>query len=140
MRPSCLRGWSTDGFQRAVIIAMIAVRVVQSAGHQIVHMVAVRHGRMSAIRAMNVFGRVSVRTMSALVGVGFVHFDHVLVNMVPVHVMQVPVVEIIRVTCMFNRRMATTGAMLVSVICVLGAIAHIDSLHLCTLPDQVPST
>jgi len=49
--PSC-RG----GFQSAVVVAVLAVRVMQMAAHQIIHVVPMRYLLMAALRAVNVSG------------------------------------------------------------------------------------
>ena len=45
-----------------MIVAMIAVRMMQMAVDQVIDMVAVRDGRMSAIRAMHVAGLMRLRS------------------------------------------------------------------------------
>jgi len=60
MRPSrfYFRGLTgaVHEFHRAVMVAMAVVRVVQVAVDDVVHMVAVRDGRVPAVRAVDVSG------------------------------------------------------------------------------------
>jgi hypothetical protein len=92
--------------QRAVIIAMVAMRMMQVAFYQVVDMVAVRHPFVAAIRIMNVPFIVTGALMvsRASVGVRCVHFKHVLINMIPVHMVQVPVMQVIDVPVSSARR------------------------------------
>ena len=61
--------------------------------YQVVGMVAVRHPFVAAIRTMNVAFIVTgaVMVSRASVGVRRVHCKHVLIDMIPVHMVQVPV-------------------------------------------------
>lgn len=46
--------------QRTVVVAVGPVHVVQVTVHQVVHMIPVRHGLVTAVRAMDMLRRVSV--------------------------------------------------------------------------------
>lgn len=87
--------WRTNlsnDFQWSVIVAMPSMRVVQTAIHQIVRMVPVWHGLMSAFWPMNVFCIVSTGFMSASIRIGAVDFNGVLIHVIPMHVMKMAVV------------------------------------------------
>lgn len=105
-----------------MVVAVVAVGVVQVPVHEVVHMVAVGHGFMSAAGAMHVArlvpgacvrGRADVR-------VGGGDGDAVLVHMVAVGVVQVAVVQIVSVSVMDDGSVTAAGAVSVIVIGVLG--------------------
>jgi len=75
-----------------MIVAVIAVRVVQPVSDKIIHMISMRHGCMPAGRTMHMFSRMALSAVGAFGGVRFVHFNHMFVHMVSVDVMEVPVV------------------------------------------------
>jgi hypothetical protein len=115
--------------QWAVIIAMAAMRMMQMAFYQVVGMVAVRHPFMAAIRTMNVPFIVAgaVMVSRASVGVRCVHFEHVLIDMIAVHVVQVPVMQVIDVPVMADRLMPAVWSVLVSVVSMRLAVVHQNS-------------
>ena len=101
---------------------MVAMRVMQVAIHQIVHMVAVRHCFVSAARSMHVASIVTSATMlrRASVGIRIRDLDDMLINMVAMHVMKVSVVQVIHVIAVADGDMATSGSMNVRMTGVLG--------------------
>ena len=96
---SCL-----DDGHGAVVVAVSAVRVVQVAIDQVVHVVAVRNGFVAAALSMNmalVVPRALVR-WRALIGVLLAHRDLVLIDVITVGMMQVPVVQVVDVPIVFD--------------------------------------
>lgn len=75
---------------RAVVIAMVAVLMMQTTVYQVIHMVAVWHGFVSAACAVAVFAA-SVHGVAA-VWVGIVYFQAVFIIMLGVGVVQMPIV------------------------------------------------
>ena len=108
---------------RAVVVAMIAMRMMQPSAHEIIDVVTMGHGFVSAGRPMLVR---AARLRRALHGIGGVDRDDVLIDMILVQVMEMAVVEIVDVAVMADRRMPTVGTMLVGVVGVmlLGAGGH----------------
>ena len=115
--------------QRAVVIAVAAMRVMQVAFYQVVDMVAVRHRFVAAIGTVDVSCVVTGAIMAsrASVRVRRVHFEHVLIDMVPVHVVQVSVMQVIDVTVMADRLMPAGWPVPVSVVSMLLAVVHQNS-------------
>jgi hypothetical protein len=74
---------------RPMVVAMIAVRMVQAPVHEVIDVVAMRNGFVSASRAMRVRAA-SLR--SAVRGIGSADGDGMLVDMIPMHVVKMPVV------------------------------------------------
>jgi hypothetical protein len=106
-----------DDVQLAVIVAMSAVRMVQMAIHQVINMVAMRHGFVAAI------GTVSVGLLiggAALVWRTFLrirrsHLNLMVIHMITVSVMQVAIVKIISVAVVFHGGVPAVWAMHVAV-------------------------
>jgi hypothetical protein len=78
-------------FHRPVIVAMIAVGMMQAPIDQVIRVVTVRHGFMPAVRTVDMFAVVPARCRLAAVGVGGVHHQRVLVKMSFMRVMQMAV-------------------------------------------------
>jgi len=112
--------------QWAVVIAVVAMREMQMAIDQIIHMVAVRHHFMPASGAVDVAGLVTCAAMlrGAGGGIGGAYGNHMLIDVPLVREVQVAIVQIIDMAIMANGGMAAVGTMLVGVIGVLGAGRH----------------
>jgi hypothetical protein len=100
----------------AVIIAVIAMRVVQAAVAQIVEMIAMRHEFMAAILVSALAG-----SRNAGVRIEVADFDDVFVIVVAMSEMQMTVVEIIHVIAMSDARVSAVFGVRVSVVGVRGA-------------------
>jgi hypothetical protein len=102
---------------------MVAVRVMQPPVHQIVDMVAMRHVFVPAARAVPVSALVFRR---AAVGVGGVDSKGMFVDMVPMHMVQMTVVQIVDVAFVTNRGMPAVWTVLMGMIgmVLLGAGGH----------------
>jgi hypothetical protein len=106
-----------------VIIAMIAMRMVQATVYEIVDMVTVRHRFMSATWTVLVRATDFRR---ALHGICSVDGDGMLIHVVLVHMMEVPIMKIVDMAVMPDRSVPAARAMLVGVVVVvlLGAFGH----------------
>ena len=95
-----------------MIVAVGAVRMVQVALDEVVHVGAVRHGFVAAARAMPVVVRVelAVALWSACVGILRAHVDRMLVVMALVGVVQMAVVQIVDVTVVLDGGVSAAGA------------------------------
>jgi hypothetical protein len=103
-----------------VIVAVIAVHVVQMTGNQVVYVIAVGNCLVSATCAMFVALLMAVtnvvRSTSCRVGGG--RLDHVFVDMAFVQEMQVPVVQVVDVAVVLHSDMSAVGTMLMRVLLV----------------------
>lgn len=61
-----------DDLHRAVVIAMVAVLMMQTTVYQVIHMVAVWHGFVSAACAVAVFAASVHRVAAIGIGIGYV--------------------------------------------------------------------
>ena len=100
---------------------MIAVRMVQVAADEEVGVVAVGHGLMAAAGAvlmpLLVFTAVVARRASR--GVDGSDLELVLLHVLAALVMQVPVMQVIDVAFVLDRRVAAVGAVLMVVVGVI---------------------
>ena len=111
-----------DDLHRAVVIAMVAVLMMQTTVYQVIHMVAVWHGFVSAACAVAVFAA-SVHGVAA-VWVGIVYFQAVFIIMLGVGVVQMPIVQVIHMVAMLDGGVSAVCAVGVCVVSVGLAIGH----------------
>jgi hypothetical protein len=93
-----------------VVVAVVAVAVVQPAIDEVIVVVAVRHQLVAA--PLMVAG---ARGRSARRRVGLAHLDPVLVVVAVVPVVQVAVVQVVHVPVVLNAGVAAVAAVLVAV-------------------------
>lgn len=108
---------------RPVVVAMVAMRVMQASVNQIVNVIAVRNGGMTAFRSVNVLGGMfgGGETRRALVGVRGTDGNRVFVHMIAVRMMQMAVVKIVHMSVMLDGGVSAAGAVNVGVIGVCRA-------------------
>ena len=114
---------------RAVVVAVIAVRMVQVAVDEIVDVISMRHRFMAAPTSVNVARVVAAAARRALVRIFGAHFELMLVYMIAVRMMQMTVMQIINVIVVLDRSMSTVRAMLMVVVSVMWFVAgaHVDA-------------
>jgi hypothetical protein len=103
-------------------VAVVAVRVMQMPIHEIIDMIAVRHGLVPAARTMNMARLMTGAAMfrRADIRVRLRHLHHMLVDMVLMRVVQMTVMQIVDMVAMLHGGMAATRAMAVGVVVVVG--------------------
>jgi hypothetical protein len=101
------------GVQHAVIVAMAAMMVVQVAIHQVVYVVPVRYCLMAAVWSVNVFLPVSDTFVGrrALLGIRRAHLNPMILHMSAVLMVEMAIVQIIRVTVVLYSLMAAIWTM-----------------------------
>ena len=106
-----------------MIIAMSTMGMVQPSIHEVIDVVPMRHGFVPAGWAMLVRAD---RLRRALHGIGRVDCNGMLINVIPVLMMQMAIMKIIDMVAMADRRMPTVGTMGVAMVAVmlLGAGRH----------------
>ena len=99
--------------QRTVIVAVIAVRMMEASVDQVIKVVPVRNHLMAAARTMAMRRIVSGSTMLrvAPIGIRGTNFNHVFISAPLFHMLQVAMVEIINVILMLNGNMAAARTM-----------------------------
>ena len=107
-----------------VVVAVVAVRVMEVPVDQVVDVVAVRHGLVPAAGAVGVGGVVSFAgvTRRTVRRVGLVDLEAVLVDVVAVGMMQVAVVQVVDVPFVIDADVAALGAVGVVVVGVGRAV------------------
>jgi hypothetical protein len=104
----------------SVVVAVVAVRMMQPAVHEIIDMIAMRNGFMSAIWPMLVC---AVRLGCAAHRILLIDRQCMFVDVILVHVMQMTIVKIVHMTVMPDRGVAAVRAMLMGVIGVVLLVA-----------------
>ena len=116
-----------DDLDRAVIVAMIAMRMVQAAIDQIIDVIAMGHRLMAAIRPMHMAGIMALAGLAVVAAVRVLgaDLDDMLIDMIAMRVMEVPIVKIIHMVAMADGGMAAILTVLMRVIVVDAAVvAH----------------
>ena len=100
-----------------MILAVTFFGVMQVPVDQVIDVIAVRHGLVAATGSMfmALFMAATIVVRSCGCRISRVDGNHVLVHMPLVKMVQVPVVEIVRVSLVLNRGMPTAGAVLMRV-------------------------
>jgi len=99
----------------AVVVAVFAVGVVQMAFHQVVHMIAVGNLLVAAARAVLMILLMPATGVVGRTGSGIArsHLQNVVINMVAMNVVQVAIVQVIRMAIVPDGDMAAIRTMLV---------------------------
>jgi hypothetical protein len=101
---------------------MIAVRVMQPPIHEIVDVVTVGNWLMTVARSMGVACAADV--WRALHWIVCADSEHMFVNMIVVHVVQMPVMQIIYMPLVANRDVSTVWAVPMAVISVMRQVTR----------------
>ena len=101
---------------------MIAVRVMQPPIHEIVDVIAMRDGFMAATWAVGMACATDV--WRALHWIICADSEHMFVDMILVHVVQVPVMQIIHMPLVANRDVSAVWAVLMAVVGVMRQVAR----------------
>ncbi len=112
----------SDDLDRAVIIAMIAMRMMQASVNQIIGMMAMWHSLVPAIGTVDVIGIMAGAAAGAGIGIGGADLNHMLVDMILMRVMQMTVMQVIDMIAMAHRGMTAILAMLMRMVVMDGAV------------------
>lgn len=112
-------------FQWAVVIAMVAMLVVQPTIDQIVDMIAVRHRFVAATRTveMPVIMTRMVLDWMATAWIGCADFDHMLIDMIAMWVVQMAIVQVVNMVTVLYGSVTATGAVFMVMMFVMRQIA-----------------
>ena len=113
-------------FHSTVVVAVVAVGVVQVTIHQIVDMVAVGDGFVTTVWPMDMLRVVTATTVGrrACGRVGTRDGDRMLIDVIIVGMVQVPVMKVVDMTIVDNGLMAAVRTVNVRVCFVDLAISH----------------
>jgi len=103
---------------RSVVVAMVAVRMMEAAVNQVIHVVTMGNRGMAAIGTMNVLRRafISGESRGAFVRIGRINGNRVFVHMILVWMMQMAIVEVIYMPFMLDGDMPAAGCVDVSMV------------------------
>ena len=119
-----------------MVIAMIAVLVMQTAVDQIIDMVAMRNGLMTATFSVNM-ARTGIER-DAGIGDGFIYRQGVFVVMADVLVVQMAVVQVVDMAVMFDGGMTAAAAVNMGVVVMNSAVCHDASFDLIKVGQVLP--
>jgi hypothetical protein len=122
-----------------VVVAVIPVGVVQVVTDQVVRVITVRNRLVPATRPVLVARLMAAALVirSALVGMRRIHGDRMLVDVVPVRVMKVPIVQVVDVPVVLERGMAAVRPVSMIVPFVNPVRFHLDLLRRRYLPASL---
>ena len=97
-----------------MILTVAAFGMMQVPVNQVIDVIAVRYGLVAATGSMfmALFVAAAIVVRSCGCRISRVNWNHVLVHVPLMQIMQVPVVEIVRVSLVLNSGMSTAGAVL----------------------------
>ncbi len=118
----------THHFNCTMIVTVAVVRVMEMARNQVIHVVSMRNRSMAALGPMNVSRVVhcAIVVWRAVGRVAARHLQNVFVDVIPVWMMNVSIVEIVDVVRMSNRGMPAAFAVYVrmSAVDTMRIVAH----------------
>ena len=112
-----------------MIVAMIAVRMVQMPVHKVIDVITVWYRRMSTVRSVYVTGVVAFAVVrDATVGIDVGHGDAVFIVVIFMGAVQVPVVQVTDVVTVLHGDVTAAGAVRVVVVLV-DFVRHVQGLQ-----------
>jgi hypothetical protein len=111
-----------------VVVAVIAVRVVEPSLDQVVDVIAVGHLLVATAIAVRV-GRSARDRRRVAARMRLIHGDHVFIHVTFVRVMEVAVVEVVDVIVVANGGVTAVRSMLVLVGAFVGLMGHGSTLR-----------
>jgi hypothetical protein len=96
-----------------MIVAMVAVRVMKMPSDQVVHVIPVGHSFMSASWSMHMgpVVRAAAVLRCAPIGICLRYFNLVFIDVITVHMVQMPIMQVINVAGVADGRVTTIGPM-----------------------------
>ena len=124
--------------QLAVVVAVIAVRVVKMPLDQVVDVITVGHRFMATAGSVFVLGIVAhgCALRRAAVRVLIIDGDPMLVDVILVRVVQMPTVQIVRVPFVADSEMPALEAVLVIMVGMDGVVALCHQVSFCSSCDE----
>jgi hypothetical protein len=117
-----------------MIVAMAVMRMMQPPIHEVIDVIAMGYAFVSAARSMRVR---APGVAGAARGIGIADLDDMFVDMVPMHVVQVAIMEVVHMTVVAHSRVSTVRAMLMRVIRVMLLVAGRHGLLVCLVPGII---
>lgn len=107
-----------------MVVAVVAVRMMEMTVDEIIDVIAVRHRFMAASRTVNMARLMAAAVSGTYIWIGRAHFEPVFVHMITVRVMQVAVVQIVDMIAMRDRGVPAVRTVLMIMMGVVGFVAR----------------
>ncbi|KVK90912.1 hypothetical protein WS93_35200 [Burkholderia cepacia] len=115
-----------------MVITVVAMRVMKAAVDQIIDVIAVRYGLVSAPRTVHMTRLMVTAVRRTFVRIFRADLDLVFIDMIAVRVMQVAIMEIIYMVAMLDCGVTAVRAMLVVMVSMMGFVAGAHAYLLCS--------
>ncbi len=102
-----------------MVVAMVAVRMMKVPIDQVINVITVRNGFVSAARAVHMTGLVTTGAVRAVIRVVRAHLYLVLVHMISMRMMQMPIVQVVDMITMLDSGMPAPRTVLVIMLGVM---------------------
>ena len=114
--------WISGSRQRTVVVAVVAVRMMEVTADAVVQVVAVGNCLVTAAGAVDMARIMTAATMirGAAIGIVIGDVDHVLVDMISMRVVEVTIVQVVDVPAVSHGGVPATRTVLVSVVRMVG--------------------
>lgn len=111
-----------------MIVAVAIMGMVQMAADEVIDMITMRNRGMAAVAAVNVRDgmRTAIMIGGAAIRIDGIDRDYMLVNMIGMGMMQMTIMQIIRVIAVANGQVAAVGAVLMLMV---GVMIQVVSCH-----------
>ncbi|WP_196766882.1 hypothetical protein [Burkholderia territorii] len=127
-----LRRPHSGEFYRAVVITVVAMRMMKAAVDQVIDVIAVRYSLVPATRTVHMSRLMVTAVRCTFVRIFRADLDLVFVDMITVRVVQVAIMEIVYVVAMLDCGMAAVRAVLMVMVSMMGFVAGTHAHLLCS--------
>ena len=103
---------------------MVAVRMMQTAVNQIIDVIAMRHRLVAAARPVDMRRFVASAARGALIRVGRVDLDLVLIHMIAMRMVQMAIVKVIDMAAVLDGRVSAARTMLMVMVSMRRFVAR----------------
>ncbi|KWF36867.1 hypothetical protein WL88_01400 [Burkholderia diffusa] len=117
---------------RAVVITVVAMRVMKAAVDQIIDVIAVRYSLVPATRAVHMTRLMVTAVRRTFVRIFRADLDLMFVDMIAVRMVQVAIMEIVYVVAMLDCGVTAVRAMLMVMVSMMGFVAGAHAYLLCS--------
>ncbi len=107
---------------------MTVVHMMKAAIDQIIHMISVRHGFMSAIRSVHMASFVTLGPLCAVIRIRGTDLNFMLIDMIAMNMVKVAIMKVILMAIMLYGGVPATRTMLMGMVLVLIAFIHENTL------------
>ncbi|EKQ0890579.1 hypothetical protein P4Q63_002031 [Salmonella enterica] len=110
-------------FNRSVVITVVTMRMMKSAINKIISVIAVWHLLVTTVRTVFMFCIMAFNDRIAAIGIFFTDFQHMLINMITMRMVEMTIVQIINMITVPDSGMTAALTVLVRMVLVMLFIA-----------------